>query len=164
MNENQIEEWKIKWWNTILFIFIIILFIRIIQKRPKKIIQKKIKRKEPIRTLIVLGSGGHTMEMFQFLSTLNLEKFNPRLYVIASTDITSKGNSKEKTEEFENNKFNNNNMKDMYHYIIIPRSREVGQSWFTSFFTFLYAYFVSLKIIFIFKPELVRIFFLYNIV
>jgi hypothetical protein len=44
----------------------------------------------PLRTIIVLGSGGHTTEMLQLIQHLDWpRKFHPLVFVIASTDTTS---------------------------------------------------------------------------
>ena len=43
----------------------------------------------PVRTLAVLGSGGHTAEMIQLLQALDRARFGPMLYALADTDTTS---------------------------------------------------------------------------
>eukprot|EP00088_Acartia_fossae_P020861 TRINITY_DN22374_c0_g1_i2.p1 TRINITY_DN22374_c0_g1~~TRINITY_DN22374_c0_g1_i2.p1 ORF type:complete len:208 (+),score=3.64 TRINITY_DN22374_c0_g1_i2:38-661(+) len=75
-------------------------------------------------TAIVLGSGGHTTEMFKLLSTLDLQKFTPRTYFVADSDEFSL----KKLIEFEKERTD-------YQVHIIPRAREVGQSYFGSVFT-----------------------------
>ncbi|KAJ8331894.1 UDP-N-acetylglucosamine transferase subunit, variant 2 [Batrachochytrium dendrobatidis] len=40
---------------------------------------------------IILGSGGHTMEMMEILKDIDCQHFSPRHYIIASTDQTSEG-------------------------------------------------------------------------
>uniref|UniRef100_A0A803QEU4 UDP-N-acetylglucosamine transferase subunit ALG14 n=1 Tax=Cannabis sativa TaxID=3483 RepID=A0A803QEU4_CANSA len=47
------------------------------------------KRSEPVSTLIVLGSGGHTAEMLNLLAVLQKERFYPRYYIAAATDNMS---------------------------------------------------------------------------
>src|SRR5689334_5792225 len=53
-------------------------------------------------TMIILGSGGHTSEMFRFLKTLSpdLNLFEPRNYIIAKTDI-GENSSEVKAIDFE---------------------------------------------------------------
>ncbi|KAF8413600.1 hypothetical protein HHK36_001592 [Tetracentron sinense] len=46
---------------------------------------------QPISTLIVLGSGGHTAEMLNLVSLLQKDRFTPRFYIAASTDNMSAG-------------------------------------------------------------------------
>ncbi|KAJ3377720.1 UDP-N-acetylglucosamine transferase subunit [Lobulomyces angularis] len=88
-------------------------------------------------TLIVLGSGGHTAEMFSMLKTLDKEKFVPRNYVLADNDTISLN----KLRIFEAD--NSDNAYDAklkkYNHFKIPRSRNVGQNFFTTIFTTLYA-------------------------
>ncbi|EFC43320.1 predicted protein [Naegleria gruberi] len=87
-----------------------------------------------IKTLVVLGSGGHTGEMMDVIQTLDPKRYKLE-FVLADTDSTSE-------------KFVRNLLKDKtdfeplsFHYI--PRSREVHQSYFTSIFTTLKALFYT---------------------
>ena len=43
----------------------------------------------PLRTLVVLGSGGHTAEMLVLLRALPPEAYAPLLYTMAASDTTS---------------------------------------------------------------------------
>lgn len=45
--------------------------------------------KQPLRTLIVLGSGKHTESMLNLLSAPERDKFSPKFYVAAATDNLS---------------------------------------------------------------------------
>jgi hypothetical protein len=74
----------------------------------------------PIKTLVVLGSGGHTTEMLQMIQQLNPKVYDPLIYVIASTDDTSERRVQALGGRLPS--------KTYY----IPRSREVGQSYLTS--------------------------------
>ncbi|KAK3420996.1 hypothetical protein EUGRSUZ_G01712 [Eucalyptus grandis] len=47
------------------------------------------KSQKTYSTLVILGSGGHTAEMLNLLSVLQKERFAPRFYVAAATDIMS---------------------------------------------------------------------------
>lgn len=42
-----------------------------------------------VKTLVVLGSGGHTVEMLKMVAALNPKKYSPRIYVVADTDKIS---------------------------------------------------------------------------
>jgi beta-1,4-N-acetylglucosaminyltransferase len=42
-----------------------------------------------LRTMVVLGSGGHTAEMFAILRALDPARYTPRAYVLAASDSTS---------------------------------------------------------------------------
>ena len=53
------------------------------KRRPSK------QRNKPIKTLVVLGSGGHTTEMLHLLKNINPSFYTPLIYVVATTDSTS---------------------------------------------------------------------------
>lgn len=82
---------------------------------------------QPLSTLIVLGSGGHTAEMINLLSVLQKDRFSPRFYIAAATDNMSlqKARLLEETSSAQ--------------FMQIYRSREVGQSYITSVWTTLIA-------------------------
>lgn len=46
-----------------------------------------------VKTVIVLGSGGHTAEMMMVVKNLRTEVYSPRLYVLANTDKIGVGSS-----------------------------------------------------------------------
>lgn len=73
------------------------------------------------------------------MSTLDCKKFGNRTYYIAETDY----GSLDKVKEFESIQ---NNAK--YKIIRIPRSRHVGQSYFSSIFTTLYSIFSTITTVF----------------
>lgn len=43
----------------------------------------------PVKTMIVLGSGGHTAEMLMLLESMDRAFYCPRVYVAANTDHMS---------------------------------------------------------------------------
>ena len=90
---------------------------------------------EKISLLAVLGSGGHTAEMLKLVGAMNNEKFSPRTFVYAKTDTISP----EKLKGLKNNKD--------FKTFEIPRAREVGQNWLTSFFYTIYAFFCCISLI-----------------
>lgn len=94
-----------------------------------------------IPTMIVLGSGGHTCEMLKLASALDKDKYTPRTFVVAGSDSFSR----QKAAEFDPNA----------KVAIVPRSREVGQSWLTTVFTTIYASAASFNILLTHKPRLV---------
>jgi beta-1,4-N-acetylglucosaminyltransferase len=102
---------------------------------------------EPVKTLVILGSGGHTGEMIQFTNLLNRSNYYPLVYIHATTDISSRV----RVETIEKNKNNTLNVS----YYSIPRSREVGQSYFTSIFTTLYSIVHAFQIIYLIRPQLI---------
>ena len=99
-----------------------------------------------VRTAVVLGSGGHTGEMFKLLSGADLARFRPREYVVADTDSLSieKARAFEEKVSSENTGFNLNT---------IVRSRKVGQSYLTSVWTTFMALLHAIPLVLRLKPE-----------
>eukprot|EP00736_Rhodelphis_marinus_P003970 Rmarinus@m.27633 len=104
----------------------------------------KRRRYTPARTLAVLGSGGHTMEMIALLRNLDRSKYWPRCYVLAKTD----NHSLEKLQAT----IGISEDEVIYR---IPRSREVGQSYLSSVFTTLWSIFSSFTAVVFFRPNLI---------
>ncbi|XP_045112639.1 UDP-N-acetylglucosamine transferase subunit ALG14 homolog [Portunus trituberculatus] len=100
-----------------------------------------------VKTLVVLGSGGHTVEMLKMVAALDPVKYSPRMYVVADTDEISHKKLLEVEKDF----------KDEGHYMVevVPRTREVGQSWITSAFTTLHALISSLLVLVRHRPLLI---------
>ncbi|EXB45757.1 hypothetical protein L484_003841 [Morus notabilis] len=105
------------------------------------------------RTLIVLGSGGHTAEMLNLLAVLQKERFAPRYYIAAATDNMSL----EKARSFENSLASETGHKlvGTLQFMQIYRSREVGQSYITSVWTTLVAMAHSLWLMIRVRPEVI---------
>jgi beta-1,4-N-acetylglucosaminyltransferase len=133
-----------------------VLFVALAPPKPRPI------HGPPLKTLIVLGSGGHTAEMFALLRWLPPTRYAPRTYVIADTDTTSmaKVTAHEaeiaqryaRTDEYgrgDNGQIRVDTMTSDVssletrlptHFVKThPRSREVGQSYASSIFTTLNA-------------------------
>ncbi|XP_076389156.1 ALG14, UDP-N-acetylglucosaminyltransferase subunit [Megachile rotundata] len=105
--------------------------------------QKNVVRANPVKTMIILGSGGHTAEMIRILQYLNFKNYSPRIYVHADTDIVSM----EKVKDLEKNNTD-------YKVFKIHRSREIHQSYYTSVCTTIYAILESIPLIWKERPEL----------
>lgn len=101
------------------------------------------KSKQPSRTLIVVGSGGHTAEMCRLMNQMNKTKFTPRLYLLADTDTTSR--VRVKNEECGSD----------WSIASIPRSRYVNQSYLTSIFSTIYSIVMTVPVVIAFKPDVV---------
>lgn len=106
--------------------------------------QSRKKRTRPVSTLVVLGSGGHTTEMIRLLTFLDARRYSPLTYVVATTDTTSM----QRIEASQSARRGDAVFR-------IPRSREVGQSYFTSILTtlrsFLSCIYVALRV----RPDFV---------
>lgn len=116
------------------------LAFRIIQLRTKK----PHHRTKPTRTIIVLGSGGHTAEMLTLTRSLDPDRYTPRIYVVADTDKMSMNKVIEKEDSSED-----------YRIIRVPRSREVLQSYSSAVLSTIYAIWVCFPLVWREKPDLV---------
>jgi len=102
----------------------------------------------PVRTLIVLGSGGHTAEMLAVLDAVPRAHFAPLLFVRAATDAASEARARRMETERGN--------EHQTRHQAIHRSREVGQSYLTSVLSTLRALAHSVHVVWDFQPEMVR--------
>jgi beta-1,4-N-acetylglucosaminyltransferase len=111
------------------------------------IVRKKIFDKKSI--MIVLGSGGHTGELLIMLQKLDFSKFSNIFFISSHNDVRSEGKAREvlKIESRED--------KDKFQFYKIYRSRNVGQSFFSSIFTTIYAMIHSVGIILRTRPSLI---------
>lgn len=105
---------------------------------------RRTKRKRPVSTLVVLGSGGHTTEMIRLLTCLKATRYSPLSYVVATTDTTSLDRISASSTARRGDA--------VYR---IPRSREVGQSYVTSIFTTLRSFIHSICVAARVRPDLV---------
>lgn len=104
----------------------------------------RIERHLSLRTIICIGSGGHTTEMLRLTKNLNLDKYSPRLYLMADNDINS-----------ENKIHNTESEKKNYNINRIPRSRNVNQSFSSSAISIFYATMYTIPIVYKFKPDII---------
>jgi beta-1,4-N-acetylglucosaminyltransferase len=103
--------------------------------------------------MIVLGSGGHTGELLIMLSKLELDKFSKIFFVSSHNDVRSEGKAKEVLNLNKSKIQKNKKINIKFHKIY--RSRNVGQSFFTSIFTTLYSMFQSTLLILKARPNLI---------
>ena len=144
--------------NFGVFLIIIVLFLRTVRVALSSPSSQKLKRKsDGAKLLVVIGSGGHTAEMVHILrSFLSDEKktkkrdfsnlFPKREYIFAVSDKTSVA----KIERFEREEVQG---AGEYENHFVPRAREVGQSYFTSVFTTLLAFWHSWRVYRKTKPD-----------
>lgn len=129
-------------------------------------------------------AGGHTAEMLTLLKSFDPDIYWPRRYIVASTDSMSgqkaaafealieshidqqdhamtPGTQHKATKLLRQRKMQpgsaNFSNDGVFSVKIIPRSREVGQSFITSVGTTLYAAIYAFKFVFTFRPDLVLI-------
>ena len=139
----------------LLVVAALLRFIYLASKCGKDAIPPTKKRTSPCRTLIVLGSGGHTAEMLRLLGGMNLENYTSRTYVVAEGDKMSV----DKVENFESNAVvktqPSSTTKSTVNIHKVPRARQVMQSYITSIFSTLIAILYSLPIVLSSSPDLV---------
>jgi beta-1,4-N-acetylglucosaminyltransferase len=129
-------------------------------------------RKRPLatRVLIVLGSGGHTHEMFYLLRNLDTRKYTHRTYVVSSGDAFSAQRAVEFEKELEDREkaaqkqhdkvplvaVNGNAIgqqrqaqtgSERYNIAIVPRARKIHQPLLTTPFSSLYTLHKSFAIL-----------------
>ena len=100
-------------------------------------------RTSPLKTLVVLGSGGHTTEMLDLIKNLNPKRYTPVVYVIATTDTTTEHRFQAMGGRLPDSIWR------------IPRSREVGQSYSSSIVTTLYSFLHAIYLVGSVRPGLV---------
>eukprot|EP00727_Mastigamoeba_balamuthi_P008938 m51a1_g4667 putative udp-n-acetylglucosamine transferase subunit (374) ;mRNA; r:104942-106605 len=106
-------------------------------------------RPASVKTMVVLGSGGHTTEMARCVAALDCGVYKPRTYVLAATDRMSTN----KLHHLEDTKGGLEGRDFVAK--TVPRSREVGQSYFSSIWTTIVAFFYSLALVWATAPDLI---------
>lgn len=146
-------KYKLKmFWLVLLFLVLLtggraICIVYSIHWGTRKTITKRLR---PLKTAIVIGSGGHTAEILKLVQNLNPVNYSPRIYIMASTDTSSEV----KIHHIEESYLSRNG-PDCYEIIKIPRSRSVGQSYTTSAFTTIFSLLATLPIMLRKRPELI---------
>ncbi|XP_072995211.1 UDP-N-acetylglucosamine transferase subunit ALG14 [Typha latifolia] len=109
-----------------------------------------------LRTLIVLGSGGHTAEMLSVVNVLQKERFAPRFYVAALTDNMSLQKAQVLEESLvQHEETSGRKRTKPAQFMQIYRSREVGQSYITSSGTTLIATMHAMWLIVKIRPQVI---------
>lgn len=98
------------------------------------------------KTILCIGSGGHTTELLRLVKSLDSKKYQPRLYIAADNDISSEV----KIHTLEGTLSDNN-----YSIFRIPRSRNVKQSYLSSLLSTLHATLCSIRPVYNFKPDVI---------
>lgn len=116
-----------------------------------------------VRTMVVLGSGGHTTEILAVVACLDPAKYTPRCYVSARTDRLSEAKARMHEAEVERTCKGSHASRGALdscgatfdsRYVQISRSREVGQSYLTSVYSTLRSIAEAAFVVFRFRPEL----------
>ncbi|CAE7652499.1 ALG14 [Symbiodinium pilosum] len=97
----------------------------------------------PLQSLVVLGSGGHTMEMLSLLRDLDQDKYKCQ-FIMGETDSTSLKKVQAVRPDLA---------AHPHRFHTIPRSREVGQSWASSLPSTLKAFIACLSLVWKLHPQ-----------
>ena len=123
-----------------------------------------------IKTMVVLGSGGHTTEMIRLLRELDVNRYAPVIYVVANSDTTSIPRLQKFIREEEKNGLRQKDLSlwrgrhpdercggfgAVAAVHRLPRAREVHQSYLTSIFTTLHSFIQTLLLLIKVRPELI---------
>lgn len=109
------------------------------------LVRRALPLKAPISTLIVLGSGGHTSEMFSLIQTLDIGgQYQPVNFLASADDALS-------IRRFEDSKLRWKGSD----IIPVRRSRRVGQSYLTSIFSTLSAIYEAAFLYIRYRPDLI---------
>lgn len=128
-------------------LFIRTLYILFVIRHDRRPLDEISNYKSTMKTLIILGSGGHSTEMLRLVESLNQKIFKPKIYVIASSD----NKSKEKLLDLEKYL----GKQTQYQICEIPRSRKVHQSYISSIFTTLYSILYCFPLVINIRPDLI---------
>lgn len=89
-----------------------------------------------IKTLVILGSGGHTSEMIRLLDELDSERYLSNLvYIVADSDNTSLPRLEEHLKAKTTPTTTQLDASSSYEVYQLPRAREVHQSYLSSIYT-----------------------------
>lgn len=165
--------------SVAVFLFLLLLIrtvfviVQIRQARHQK--KSRIKRLQlPLKTLVVLGSGGHTTEMLSLIKNLEVStdctttsdnnthksRCYELSYIKAASDTTSLQRletmmKKQQSAASASSQQQSRQDSPLTVYNI-PRSREVGQSYFSSVFTTVYAQIhAMILLLFWIRPHLI---------
>ena len=100
--------------------------------------------------MVVLGSGGHTSEMMALLEAVDGRRYDPVHWVRADTDTTSFARLGASNLALLKNAHETNTR---HEYHVVPRSREVGQSWGSTLLTTARATASSCALVFTTQPD-----------
>lgn len=114
--------------------------------------------------MVVLGSGGHTTEMLEFVQSLSKQTFSPRCFVVASTDngspLALRRVERTLVDDSDSEDGSISRLIDPKCDALllrVPRSREVKQSYVSSVWTTLVAFVAALRLVRRVQPRLLLV-------
>ncbi|KAL2608954.1 hypothetical protein R1flu_027527 [Riccia fluitans] len=152
INEED-EPAVMRWWSILSLTLVVGFVVRLVTvwmfTGHPPVTAKGLRNQRPLKTLIVLGSGGHTAEILHIVEKMNFKNYSPRCYIAAVTD----NHSLAKAKRLEEEKAGDDSKQCRYYRIY--RSREVGQSYITSIGTTLFAMVHAFYLAFSIQPDLI---------
>ncbi|KAL3676937.1 hypothetical protein R1sor_026885 [Riccia sorocarpa] len=147
------EQSGMRWWTILLGLLVVgfvsrLVIVWMFTGQPR-VTSKDSRKERSLKTLIVLGSGGHTAEILRIVEKMNFENYSPRCYIAAVTDDHSLAKAKRLEEEKAGDELKQSRFYRIY------RSREVGQSYITSVGTTLLAMAHAFYLAFSIRPDLI---------
>ncbi|KAG0615428.1 hypothetical protein M758_5G040500 [Ceratodon purpureus] len=149
------DGWGIWGWFAALVAVLVVRVFWVVQSTGRPVsLQPGVKRR-PMRTLVVLGSGGHTAEMMSLVEALNLQWYAPRHYIAGATDKMSLPRAEGVEARLLKDAGDADGSVQRSEYSQIFRSREVGQSYLTSMFTTLWAFVHAVSQVLRIQPDVI---------
>lgn len=108
--------------------------------------------RRPARTLVVLGSGGHTTEILSLCRAMDVSRYIPATFVVADTDHLSQARAE---DTLLNTAWAGH--RDHCRFWRVPRAREVGQSWLSTTASTAVACVHAFGIVTTVRPELILV-------
>lgn len=112
---------------------------------------------QSVKTMIVLGSGGHTAEMLSLVRRMHGLRYTPLIFVMAATDRMSAARAATLLKSRSLEACGRSGVPQALQLESIPRSREVGQSYLTSVATTSTALLTALQILWRHHPDLLLV-------
>ncbi|KAF7116370.1 hypothetical protein CNMCM5793_004614 [Aspergillus hiratsukae] len=133
----------------------LMLCIRALSISQNSKVPKWRRKNSPTHLLVVLGSGGHTAEMFSMLRRMRLDPstYTHRTYVVSSGDDFSAARAVEFETEWlkQNSKLsfsaNGSDSAESYTIVTVPRARRVHQSYLTAPLSTLQCFYACLLVL-----------------
>lgn len=110
------------------------------------------KRSSPVKTMIVLGSGGHTAELSPIIELLDPRLYSPRIYVSTEERSEQKISLLESRRPIQSS---SSSSSSSFFFVRLPRARHVGQSFFSSIFSSIWALLHSIVAVLHHQPLLI---------
>ncbi|PLN84191.1 glycosyltransferase family protein [Aspergillus taichungensis] len=150
------SSFRILCWGLILggvaAIVIVLLLFRALIISHNTAVPKWRFKDSPTHLLVVLGSGGHTAEMFSMLRRMELDpsKYRYRTYVVSSGDNFSAAKAVEFETDYLGQGYSTtpkNDTHGSYAIVTVPRARRVHQSYLTAPFSTLQSFWACLLVL-----------------